>query len=410
MNAKLHYVTLVTIFFIVVLAISCSKNTGTGEPITREPITPSGSISIVKFWSLQFPTADNFNFLQRGAGIGGDVTKKIIMGTRDNSVAWAGCEVSVTNQQKLTLVKVRFSLDKGSGPILYGTSTSNGNRFSISLNTTEYELPPPGYQLLAWIDENKNDKVDNNEPHSLSDGSFVIVNRPLYNGLTNQLIANAHLAFRLPRSQAFAFAFLKNSPINYGGTFTSSLISYDALENSLKESHSYHVGVDLNTTGKALIRNFLFGLNSQLAKDIIASQTFRDTLSKTLERNKSYVHRDYCGQTFTFPLPKRLEYLGEDVPPFGIDQDLYTTFKSAVIDGQLTVKVTCKGVGEVVVDSLKIKGKLLDLYDFNYPNQLPLSYGHQMALVQGGYGTLGDAGQIFRTEVHLDTTIINDLK
>ncbi|MEI6948188.1 hypothetical protein V9K67_13410 [Paraflavisolibacter sp. H34] len=363
-------------------------------------------MAITKFWSEQFASGKELNFLQKGgggnAGTDGNADRRILMGTRDNATAYAGAEISVSDPALLPYVKVRFASAESGHQEVYGEGSLSGTTASVQMTLeTGGSLPLKEYMLLAWVDANKNNLVDSGESSSLSDGTFAIVNQKAYTSAMGVLQLALALS-GLQRAGAFLRSFLQHQPINYGGSYNWSDLPLADLEPKLRSSLSYQVGFDYDASGRALVRNFVFPKGSVLGADIRASQAFREVIGTLLHNNLQRIKSGNC-QTgrLVLELPSLIRYVSS-AP--ALDKDLYNAFGTATLTGRISIAAGCRTDGKAILDTLEVQATLTDLYDFNYqPTSGNIGPADYSAVVQAGYGTLGAGGHIFRTAVVLDT-------
>ncbi len=375
-------------------------------------------IVIKKIYSDQFEDTV-FNYLPNGAGLSGShpQIKRIIMGAREDSKAYAKAEIEIPFNVSSIINKivVRLAIKENGAFTIVGEGTIDGNIASMSTVLEDLDAVPDDYIVVAWIDNNENLTFDDGESYINSDGHFTIVSQGQYVEHHGYLVNRTNLAdlftrvfplLNVPRAIAYARAFLLNEPIDIGGEYYPSFISFNAIESELQSSLNYKVGVDFSDPNVGIIKNFFFGANSELANDIRSSDEFKNIIINILDDKRNKVLAEYQSNfLFEFEMPKSIEYAGarEGEEIGEIDNDLHFVFNTASLNASLQISVTCTN-SKVMLDSLEISGSLTDLYDFDYaPN--PLSDGHRMALIQAGYGTLGVAGRVFRTEVKLDAIL-----
>jgi hypothetical protein len=364
-------------------------------------------INITKIWSDQFEN-QCFNFLLGGAGSQGNIAKRILMGTRSNSVAYAKAELKITPQNNgKSNIQVRFAQNNSGTIQLFGEGKLEGNIATVWVSSNAFDQIPSEYSIIAWIDDNNNNNFDVEEQYYITPEKCAIVNNTTYNVTLQSLLTQINLSSwvtEIPRARAFFKAFLTNSPIEYGGTFQASPIQFNSIETELKQMLAYNVGVDLTSANSAFIKSLFFGSNSLLAVDIINSDSFKNILLSVLETNENKIKQSYPAiTTFSWPLPNAITFPINSAPGT-IDFDLSRVFHDALLNGSFTIHVACSS-GHIVLQSIEISGSLKDLYDHNYTN--PSQLGHQGLLIQAGYGTIGNGGGVFRVEVNLSSIINN---
>jgi len=94
------------------------------------------------------------------------------------------------------------------------------------------------------------------------------------------------------------------------------------------------------------------------------------------------------------------------------DADLRNAFGKVNLDVQLQVRIlTSNGVG--AVSGIGVRGRIVDLYDsdLDFEKRDRIStLADMLTILQAGFGTLGRAGEVFRSEVQLDADDIELLK
>lgn len=382
------------------------------------------TLKIKRIWSDQFANSQ-FNSSDN-AGREGAKRQQILMGARNNHNAYIKTEFEINSTNELIHRKLATRLARritGTNVLILNGSGEiekiDGQKVVASMWTEleDIEPAPHDYFVVIWIDMNENGQRDETEIYTISNWYVTMVYEIHYDGnleilLPAALVGKVFGPAKVPRASAFALGFLqKNEPIDYGGLHAPSFISFDAIETELKKSLSYNVGVDFSALNSGTIRNYFFGATSNLADDVRNSDAFDRVITEVLEKNRATILMQYPDKNeHILSLPANLEFPDPDeTPTIGeLDRDLFYTFHGVSFkEASLAVKVRCMN-GNLQLSELNMTGSLIDLYDFDYTPDLEkmvLGPIDRMAIIQAGYGTLGDGGGIFRTEVNLSSKL-----
>jgi hypothetical protein len=159
---------------------------------------------------------------------------------------------------------------------------------------------------------------------------------------------------------------------------------------------------------------------SPLAKRIINSRELRDLIEATIRARTPEVVARFASEpdklSITFPpwpIGVDIQEATVDRPKlfikqidFGFDFDLQLTFGRAGLNAsiQVTAGRSLSNPSQIGVASASLNGSLSDAYQWNcYENFLD---SRAAAAVKAGYGSVGNGGSIFKSEVKLDTDLL----
>lgn len=407
---------------ISVISIGCREST-TEPQSTKKQVQ---SLGVSKIWSDQFPDVVA-NYLPGGAGTdccGGPVNF-IMMGARPDGKAYMKAEVvfpADPSDQENTIIRLAIVRHDEILPVPVddGTAVSvDGNVVSLSTVLDCESDPlldcaePYEYYVVAGIDENENNELDPEEIVAESPGLFRVISQDLYDDTflyldSGRRFLDVFPGDPLPFAVEFARAFLENDVLQLDDVVDRSPINIGDIENfppSGSLSLEHHVGVIFTDYYSGPVKDFYFPSHSEIAEAIRSSNTFERVIGYTVESNSAGVQD---AGSFEWPLrqpPEDMES-GQAVNEvlFGHpdDLDLFLTFGKVVVSGSLEATVDCIN-GRLELTNLEVTGSVYDLYDYDYGSRANLA--RKMLFIQTGYGTLGDGGNVFRTEVSLDADI-----
>ncbi len=356
-------------------------------------------VRINKIWSDQFPGIVA-NFFPGGTGNRG--YPYILMGARSNSIAYAKASISITpNTPEIRdKIRVRFTPVTGGSlplPVDFGSIDSTGTEASV------WFLPPldaRSHQIVAWIDDDIDNRLDQDETFSLSDGFIRAVSREHYLSAQAALIAGSAISYLdsicgdCPDARSFLTSFARNTTPQ-GASRRSISVSTSELTHS--------IGAFFDNNGNANINEYVFNKGGSLWSRVLSSNAFDQLIRKKLNEIRGEVQQMFtCEAANSFaevPISVNENILFREA-----DKNLKLAFGTATIRFDLTVAVVESG-GALALDSLTVSnGTLTDLYDWDFEAHPLLDA--TAAMVQAGYNTLKPSGgQVFKTKVILDSTL-----
>jgi hypothetical protein len=279
-------------------------------------------------------------------------------------------------------------------------------------------------------------------PNIWSDDYHVkVVNRTVYELYRAAFLTGA-LGFDAVVPRAFGskmlMAFLTGDPLMVPTSLPNPIPfipaprgpDFELRPDTAVPKYSHNTGVLWPEDGVARIPHYILDHTTAIPDLILRSDRFHDILDEEIgfnaRRIRAVIQNVGDVQTFQFRRTRGVEFGGgsgclsiPDVDPSSprfatalleaftacTDFDLFVGIGGA--DCDFTITVTFRGrldplSGTVVAveeGPVRVQGKISDLYDWNFDKAFPDTF---TATVQAGFGTLGEGGRIFFTEIPLD--------
>jgi hypothetical protein len=367
------------------------------NPITLE-LKRVPSIEITKIWSDQF-SGVIANFLPAdgkfGAGERGNLDKYILMGARQDGLAYVKARVAVSslNAGDSIPLEARLSRVADSDVVVISSQTSwEGDVVSFVFDPTEgVELNPLNvsrFRITAWLDFNGNGILDLNqgEIEVRAPGDFRVISKARYDW--SRLVVNGELfvawLMKYRIGNAFYRAFIDNKAPEF---LTDRNISSVCASGEL----SHNIGVAFESDLCGPIPTYRFDQESIVGLAILRSYALRKIVARAVQEKHAEIlqgFRDSPGLLF-----QRLDLMSSAINFEEEDPDLKLSIHTAQLQ-QLSVIID-----SLDQNSVTVVGNLNDLYDFDFDAGTGPAAQYLDPLgasIQAGYGTLGSGGQVFR--------------
>ena len=252
----------------------------------------------------------------------------------------------------------------------------------------------PIFDVVLGYDNNNNNKLDYVEIITTFPTEMRLISRTDYNfsyllniGMQNELgIAGELLG---------CFLLIDEKP------FEADLSSANLYYNNPSLSHP--VGAKWDTSGKALIRHFIFNENTSVAKNVATdSRLINNLITFSLSQHNDEILEYFNNnpeenENIFGPWNCRTES-GNNIITFD-SFSLKAAFGHVVPTATLTVRIV-RNESLISANEIWYNGHFTDIYDFDYLGVYPAIHG---ATIQLGYNIIkNSAGEIFKTTVHFD--------
>lgn len=382
-------------------------------------------VSFKESYSDQFAGFDDNNITNPGSKKG-----FVLMGTRSDNNIYTKFDMQIDGDADVTddLVYAYENAD-GSDPSNVVNSSTSGGKVHV-----DGAVPSPSvtnedaYNIyaLAGFDLNSDGKLTPDETVAKS-ALFKVVSQAKYDA------AKASLATEVALGQAAGFVYASDwlNAFITGADFSNSTSSSTTISGT-DTRLDHHVGADFTASPNARKHSFSSGdaITIKLANDAasLTNQQIIDyatspavenqvlaaahELTPTFDGNGHYVaDTDWIG-------PFNLTLTGAFYPG---DSEIPSDFSVALGHiGFSNVKVSFRGFHEAQreeadeshgpgvthtygISEIKIEGKMTDIYDFAYGS--PGGKATRAAVVQAGFGTLGNAGNVRSVEANMDNRV-----
>jgi hypothetical protein len=364
---------------------------------TRLPVFIASQVpqlKITSMWSSQvtgteFCSLPSSAAAARGAGTWGNFLNIILMGASTDDKAHVSCSISIAPDNFRDSLVLRLVQVDGGGVLADANITGDLATFTADIlaNVTTCTIE-------GWIDLDHNGLFNPEAGEVLvrAPGEFVIISRQEYNAAISALRSRTGFAgLVLPIAYRLLDSFLDNTTPEHG--VDNGLVPVSPVEDL-----DHNAGVDFDIIGRALVHEYEFPANSDVASKVLASDAMRRLVTQAIAGNSSAIQEafdDPLTTEITIPVLQGTTFVPiEFRQPDDLilsEWDLYYAFHAAQI---YDCSVTLTRDSDVV----SLAGILADTYDFRW------NVGELSALasrVQAGFPTLGMAGEVYRVKVVL---------
>ena len=331
------------------------------------------------------------NFLPGGSG--SDQLPYIMVGARSDGRLYV--KATVLSQ-----------LAPGAPPLLAGlkrvgesepipASLFSGDTASMSTDLP-FTLLTVDYTVAVGTDEDGDGLLSSNEIVTESTSRVKAVSQAAYNTASTLLTAAAIGGSFLVEGSDFLKTFLAIGQFPSDVTTSSDTIAINVP--------THNTGVVWGTGGTGIFSRHNFPTTSSLAGKVLDSSFFaKDAVGGTIEEVEHLIEvLDFFKDnpavqthTFVFTTTKLVTFAGFSEPNLhvGLGGSTYT----GTIAAQIRRAPPC-----LVLDSAEVNGSLRDLYDWGFEEG---GLNTTASILQAGYPTLGNGGQIFRVKIDLAGTL-----
>jgi hypothetical protein len=305
--------------------------------------------------------------------------------------------------------------------VLLSVSDSTGHLLATAVANAPSTLlefsPHDGaqlYHVIGGFDNNHNGTIDGPELGQQTRDVIRVITRSDYlhaGRLLYDIVAAGGAFSTSPVAKEFLKAFLQDQAPNFSGV--TSIVALQDVRDPLLD---HPVGAVWNADCQGVVRKNVFSPVSDVSRAVAQDADVRTIVESNLRSGfvqeiQSAMSGLPIGGVYESPSldsPGAWTWKSDGAFHFLHDVDLHRAFGGiAGIDGKMQVKVQkVDGPNHTVrlkLIKVTFSGSFADLYDFAYTDAYPATYA---ATVQAGYGTLGIAGHIFKSEVDFQGSFV----
>ncbi len=310
------------------------------------------------------------------------------MGSRKDDKTYVKAQVSVAPDlpEIWKKLRVRLTKDTSNPPVPLGDGSVSGNVASVWITTPQPITP---FFLLAWIDENNNGKVDQNERFYVSDAHIRSVSSAQYHD-SRTVLEGSWLSFGWPTARSLLQSFIN-------GTTPSGASS--AYADIFVNQPDHNIGVMFLNSQKGRIPKYIFKPDTDVSKRVVDGLFIEDEFIQQIDYMLGSIQCDVLSYFSTNPNGVYKGNFKMDSTPirFNRTANLFYAFGTTdIIVPEASFEINNSGIAKI-----SISGSLSDLYDWNYEKFgfNGINFSEMAASVQAGFGTLDRYGEIFWLKV-----------
>lgn len=357
-------------------------------------------LTIEKVASEQLPGGAEYNYLpaQRpndlahsgGAGRVGNRQQVMLMGARKDNRGYLKVKCSINPDLPELWSKVKLQVAHANdpnkkllgAPAVLDTPDRTSAYLVVDLANPAQDLA--GFVVGGWLDLNDNDRLDASEVLETPKGVGVIriISQEQYQDAVRWMAAGvALMRGTYPIAADFLGGFVQGIDLSLMSQKRASTVHPNG-------ELDFNVGAQFDSNGLGSVWEYEFSTDSVVSQAVSQSWAMREAVTITLNRSHHEIQRRFTADPdlneIRFPIQNAA---GVDQLHFSqADPDLFLAFGTAVLKATVTVY---RGQTQRVW----IAGELNDLYDWNYEAG---TLEAQAAMIQAGYPTLGNGGQVFK--------------
>lgn len=372
------------------------------------------------------------NELPTGLPYKGDMNNPMIMATQQGAYGSFGVVVQLPqnlsqNMVSNFLVGVRKagSTDVlGYAPVTSTSGTTyvyfNANSGVNAINYNTY------YEVVVGYDTNGNGVLDPSEvvyvygmqdnaaESSPQDKAVVVESDDYQSALTYLTNLTSVSWIALPAASDLLNAFINpSSPPPGSNATTFTLYSNDPDLKCPIGAYWTQCGDD---TGSATANFYTFPNGSSVSNEVAGSSTFEyflwtqisDPNVKTVVDAYFASNPNASQHTFNLePFDTTIHFSDKEL--LGAYSDLNLAFGTIELTGSLSIIVNKDPIfGTIYLNSISYNAGFNDIYDFYFFQKDKLQLNTSAAILQAGYGTLGNAGRVFESSVNFSGTVTSE--
>ena len=285
--------------------------------------------------------------------------------------------------------------------ILVGGYDQDGDNY---LSTSEVNIIPTC----------KHKPPGQNAPPQTLPFTFKVVSKPKYEesragalGITNVAITFSAVGWSNAGDLLTKFATSANPSFDSPSAGYESLDRLGTDNEGVKRGMSHPVGVLFQpVAGRGQTIRAYYGSQTDFARDFLTSRAFQIELTLLLNNKADLLKTDAApspGNTKSLRMTGDLNFRN-DITLARPRADLNMLFSMGRCKYELTIAVDFEERGNVVVvTDVRVSGRAVDLYDFDYDDDLlGVGFVKKAARVQSGYNTAGSGGRVITTEIDFD--------
>ncbi|MEQ1871646.1 MAG: PKD domain-containing protein, partial [Vicinamibacterales bacterium] len=384
-----------------VATLRCGSVTPTVDVVVVD-VAPGMTITEVR--SAQQGDAVRANFQPGGSGR--DNLDYIMVGARDNGYLY----LSVDVLSPITVLSKSAAIVPAevAAPDVPATSFA-GTSAVLSLDISGY-LGEHEFNVIAGTDLDGDGRLRGDEIQDRY-GRIIGVSRAAYLSARTQALALWTVGSSLRSARSLLGTFLAIETPNEG-TLTQDAIHINA------PLLSHNTGLQW-LAPDTTIPSYLFTSDSDLSQRYLAASSFKnfvvlETLRLNLDKILQYFKRNptVTEGTIDFALTAKGVSFGPDFFALsrGFDLNVFVGTAGAHYYGTLKVYAKINEARDsIVVDLVTVNGRIKDLYDWEYTTASGNPFNGPLAVIQAGYPTLGDAGQIFWVDALVQGSLLVNL-